>query len=198
MSVNRDIAPKNPDYRDIPVYINNRDRVSCTSALVEWLLNAGHTNITIFDNDSTYPPLLAWYKMLPAVGVNVIFFGENLGAYALWEQPDKSLLKPPFILTDSDIVPDEGCPSDLVDFLLRTWEEKSKDLTSWWNCRGPIQKIGPMLKTTDIPNHFALKGRVLNWKKKHWVSGIKWRSSRSTGRRAGGSYPSSHRRSWRT
>ena len=67
---------------DIPVYINNRDRLTSTKALTEWLLRAGTKNIVILDNDSTCPPLLEWYKSLPE-GTEVVRQG-NLGPWGFW------------------------------------------------------------------------------------------------------------------
>ena len=53
-----------PDWRDIPIFINARDRLGVMKKLIDWLLNAGYRNLIILDNNSTYPPLLEYYSAL--------------------------------------------------------------------------------------------------------------------------------------
>ena len=48
-----------------PIFINCRDRITCLSVLVDWLEKAGHENIYLLDNDSSYPPLLEYYEQTP-------------------------------------------------------------------------------------------------------------------------------------
>lgn len=50
---------------NLTVVINNRNRLSTTKKMVADLLKRGTTNIIIIDNESTYIPLLEWYKTLP-------------------------------------------------------------------------------------------------------------------------------------
>ena len=46
----------------IPIIINNYNRYSAFIKLVDWLSSAGFVNIIVLDNQSTYPPLLEYYK----------------------------------------------------------------------------------------------------------------------------------------
>lgn len=97
---------------DTPIYINCRDRVTPLRALVEWLETASHERIVLLDNDSTYEPLLAYYK---ATSHEVIHLGRNAGSRALWITD----LVPGewFVYTDPDVIPIAECPHDAVAHL---------------------------------------------------------------------------------
>ena len=98
---------------DVPIFINVRDRVTDLRKLVEWLEQAGYTNLTLLDNASTWPPLLAYLEQSPHT---VHRLGQNLGKLALWKAdllPDSE-----FVLTDPDLLPIEACPPDVVERLL--------------------------------------------------------------------------------
>jgi hypothetical protein len=82
--------------------------------LTDWLTGAGHTNIVLVDNASSYPPLLEWYGRC---GHSVVRLEENAGHRAPFELG----LVPtnlPYVVTDCDVVPDDDCPLDAVDHLL--------------------------------------------------------------------------------
>src|ERR1019366_9044842 len=114
------VAPVNPcplvSAEDIPVYITNRDRLTTTKDLVNWLKSAGTRRIIILDNASSYPPLLEYYKVLPD-GVTVHLLGRNLGPWAFWQEGLHRLQSTPYVVTDSDLVPASECPKDLVSKL---------------------------------------------------------------------------------
>jgi hypothetical protein len=140
--------------------------------MVEWLRKASSVGqITLLDNNSTYPPLLEYYEEIKDI-CDVRFLGKNLGSQALWKQDDKSLRSAPFIYTDPDILPDDECPYDLVDFLVKAALAHSADLRSSWN-GGRIHKIGPGLKITDIPDCYALKDKVIWWESQFWKPQLK-------------------------
>src|ERR1700683_2931707 len=107
------------DYRDVPIVINNFNRQRDLIALVEWLRRAGQRDIVILDNGSTLPGLDETYRQFADVGIRVMRLGRNGGARALWTVWPQGLEKP-FVYTDSDVVPDEDCPLDLVGHLLAT------------------------------------------------------------------------------
>ena len=50
---------------EIPIIINNFNRLSTLKELLTSLEQRGYNNIHILDNASTYPPLLAYYKTCP-------------------------------------------------------------------------------------------------------------------------------------
>ena len=65
-----------------PVIINNRDRLEAPKAMVEALLWRNTEQIWIYDNASTYEPLLEWYDEIDG-DVNVVR-GHNAGYLALF------------------------------------------------------------------------------------------------------------------
>lgn len=68
----------------IKVFINNYNRVSTLKPMVEQVLGFDDLDeVVIIDNNSTYPPLLAYYENLPA-GVRVIRLPQNMGHLAAW------------------------------------------------------------------------------------------------------------------
>jgi len=72
------------EVQNIPIFINSRDRLNCLKLLIEWLLKAGYKNLIILDNDSSYPPLLDYYRGLEADSrIRVVRLGKNLGHKAL-------------------------------------------------------------------------------------------------------------------
>lgn len=87
------------EVRDIPVFLNVRDRCKDLIGMVQWLEDAGQKSITFIDNASTYPPCVEY---LASQGDRVVYLGENVGHLALfWRQ-----LVPPgkFIYSDPDLV----------------------------------------------------------------------------------------------
>lgn len=108
-------------WRELPIFINSRDRLDSLRALVDWLVAAGHTRIIILDNASTYPPLLDYYRSLDSSDVtNVVYLHHNIGHTAIWDSGvlERLDIRTPYVYTDSDVVPDENCPRDLVRHLL--------------------------------------------------------------------------------
>jgi hypothetical protein len=144
-----------------PIFINCRDRVSCLSALVDWLERAGHEEIILIDNASTYPPLLEYYERSPH---SVMRMDENLGHTALWQTGLVEKLCGPegyYVYSDPDVVPIEECPPDAVDFF-RDVLETYPDLA----------KVGFGLRIDDLPDHYALKDRVVRWENQYWTKSI--------------------------
>ncbi|MBU6427625.1 MAG: hypothetical protein KGR26_01315 [Cyanobacteria bacterium REEB65] len=94
------------DVRDVPVFINCRDRVTELRGMVAWLEAAGQRRITLLDNASTYPPLLDYFRETSA---EVVHLGANLGHLALFSAG--LVPSEPFYYSDPDLVflgPHEG------------------------------------------------------------------------------------------
>src|SRR5271167_2766815 len=68
--------------KQIPIIINNRNRFEYLLQLINSLENRGYNNIFIIDNDSTYPPLLEYYKTCK---YEIFMLGENVGHLAMWD-----------------------------------------------------------------------------------------------------------------
>ncbi|WP_222621715.1 glycosyltransferase family 2 protein [Pontibacter cellulosilyticus] len=144
------------DYKDIPIIINNRNRYTFLIKMIKSLKERGYRNIIILDNDSTYPPLLEYYK---SSDIKVIRLNQNLGFKAL-EKIDlyKEVRKGFFVYSDSDVLPHEDCPGDFLKFFLQIL--KSNPL---------VQKVGFSLKIDDIPDHFSKKNEVIKWESQFYT-----------------------------
>ena len=144
---------KKIDYKDIPIVINNRNRLTFLKMLIDALQHRGYDNIYILDNNSTYPPLLEFYN---ETNHKVIFLGKNLGFNALSQIPlYKKIRKNYFVYTDPDVVPIEACPNDFMDVFLKTLKKYPN-----------IQKVGFSLKIDDLPDCFHDKQKVIDWESK--------------------------------
>ena len=144
------------DWRDIPVFIVNRNRLHALQRLVQWLLDTGTRRVVILDNASNYAPLLQWYQALPS-GANVLQLPDNHGPYVLWQQGVHRVLDTPYVLTDSDVVPASFCPADLIGTLLAQLE------------RFPdAKKVGPALRIDNLPDHYAEVDTVRKWESQFW------------------------------
>ncbi len=105
-----------------PIFINCRDRITCLSVLVDWLEKAGHENIYLLDNDSSYPPLLEYYEQTPHT---VVRLNENLAHTALWKTDvlDRYAKRADYyVYTDPDVVPVEECPPDALELFVHLLE----------------------------------------------------------------------------
>jgi tetratricopeptide (TPR) repeat protein len=145
------------NYRLVPIIINSRDRHSCLEQLIGWLRSAGYTNLAILDNHSTYPPLLEY---LLGLGDDVIVYRSrrNLGPRALWSSGLIGLVcDVPFIYTDPDVIPVEGCPSDAV-LMLSDLLETHRHAT----------KAGLGITIDDIPDTYEQKSAVQAWEARFW------------------------------
>lgn len=144
---------------EIPVIINNRNRLTMLKELICWLEKAGIKNIHIIDNKSDYPPLLVYYKQIP---YTVYLLDRNVGCYSLWKTHIFQRFKYCYyVYTDSDVVPVNDCPSDLLIIMKKILTDLPE-----------IDKVGLGLKIDDIPNEYQQKQKVVNWEKQYWEKPI--------------------------
>lgn len=135
---------------EIPVIINNYNRLTYLMKLIKWLEQAGMRNIYILDNDSSYPPLLDYYSKCSH---RVVFLKKNEGYRALWLRPElRHLIKDFYIYTDPDVVPDAYCPMDVIEVMYTNLKSNFK-----------IDKIGIGLRIDNLPDHYSLKQKVIDW-----------------------------------
>lgn len=147
-----------PVRNQYPIFITCRDRLQNLVELVDWLEGAGQHRIYLVDNDSTYPPLLEWYKQTTH---RVIHLRTNLGPQAPWASgvirsnvgSDEC-----YCVTDPDIIPVEQCPIDALDFFHETLLRFPK-----------YRKVGFGLKTDDLPPHFRFRKAVVSWERQFWI-----------------------------
>ena len=147
------------DYRDIPVIINNYNRINHLTQLIDWLEKAEMRNIYIIDNASTYPRLLSYYNQIKHT---VIKLNVNIGYKALWDTSIHIWFKGlPYIYTDPDILPVEECPLDAIKHFQEILDKYAH-----------INKVGFGLHIEDIPDHYANKSDVLKWEMKYWENPV--------------------------
>ncbi len=137
--------------KSVHIFINVRDRLECLTQLLNWFERAGHENITLIDNASTYPPLLKFMESCP---YRVVRLKRNMRHTALWRIPEfRGVLDEEwFVYTDPDVVPTEACPLDAVAYLYHLLQQFPN-----------YMKAGLGLCLDDIPDSYHLKREVILW-----------------------------------
>src|SRR5690606_38831764 len=84
---------------------------------------------------------------------------KNYGHLVLWDSGrfDDVILHSNFVLNDCDVLPVEDCPADVVERLAKILERYPN-----------FTKVGLSLKIDDLPDHYALKPKVLEWEAPFW------------------------------
>ena len=148
-----------PNPYSIPIIINNFNRLDSLAKLITSLEERGYRNIVILDNDSTYPPLLDFYKKTP---YEVIYLHENIGFLALWKTDVYKRFKKSFyVYTDSDIILDEQCPNDFMSFFLSVLLKKSA-----------CMKVGFGIRIDNLPDCYREKESVISWERQYWTNRV--------------------------
>ena len=148
------------EIKNIPIIINNFNRLECLLKLINRLEQAGYTNILILDNHSTYPPLLAYYKTCP---YSIHYLNENLGFLALWKSTlyQDKFNNQFYVLTDPDVLPTDECPNDFMKHFYQILLKYPQ-----------LDKIGFSLKIDDIPDHYDRKHQVQEVESPYWKTCI--------------------------
>lgn len=147
------------DYKNTPIVINNFNRIHTLLKLICGLQSRGYNNIYIIDNQSTYPPLLDYYKECP---YPVYMLNKNVGHLAIWESGIyKQFTDSYFAYTDSDleILPD--CPDNFMEKFILLLKKYPKAL-----------KVGFSICTDDLPDCYSLKHQVQEWENQFWKNEI--------------------------
>ena len=162
ITLKRKILPAQAAYevvpQTMPFFIISYNRLSYLTVLIDWLEKAGHTNIIIVDNASTYPPLV---KFLHESRHRVERLEKNYGHLAVWQcgRFDDILHRTLYGVSDCDIVPDEHCPFDAVAHCSRLL----------LRCNN-LTKVGLSLRIDDIPDRYSEKKMVVAWEEQFWES----------------------------
>lgn len=144
-----------PDAKQIPIVINNFNRLGYLKRLIASLESRGYKNIHIIDNNSTYPPLLEYYEKCP---YNVFRLKENIGYKAIWKTGIYDIFKRSYyVYTDVDMEIDECCPDDFMQHFVDIIESQPF-----------CQKVGFGIKIDDLPDHYANKNKVVEWESQFW------------------------------
>jgi hypothetical protein len=140
----------------IPILINSFNRLDCLSKLVERLKSDGYTNIYIIDNNSTYEPLLRYFK---EEKLRVFRLSENVGYLAVWKcDIIKYFINKPYVYTDPDVLPDDHCPNGYLGLMYMHLMNNPN-----------VSKVGFGLRIDDLPDHFGLKEQVIRHESQFWL-----------------------------
>lgn len=155
------LSEKKPkDFKDIPIIINNFNRLTFLKELIESLEKRGYFNYYVIDNNSTYPPLLEYYKTLPAE--KLFLLEDNLGHLSFLKSGIYKRFKNKFfVYTDSDILLPSECPDDLLEKLYNVLVKYPY-----------TSKAGCALQIDDLPDCFAQKDHVIEWESRFWKKRI--------------------------
>lgn len=122
---------------NLPIILNNFNRLTTTKKLADDLSKLGYTNIHIIDNNSTYPPLLEWYDQC---SYKVERLNSNLGQLAVYNSDYINKFKGWIAYSDSDIELNPNTPRGFVERMIQMAEKHNKI------------KAGLALRIDDIPN----------------------------------------------
>lgn len=143
----------------VPTIIICRDVLADLRRLVDWLERAGHQELILLDNASTYPPLLTYLRDSPH---RVIRLDANTGHEAPWSCGLVSALGGrPFVVSDPDVLPDESCPHDAV--------ERFQELLQRFPA---FDQVGFGLHIDDLPEHYPHRDAVVRWERPFWVDEV--------------------------
>ena len=148
------------DPKNVPIIINNYNRLSYMKQLISTLEERGYHNIYIIDNNSTYPPLLKYYDSCP---YNVFRLNENVGYLALWKTDIyKRFQDSYYVYTDSDMKIEDDCPDDFMQKFIEVMD-----------CFPMAQKVGFGITIDDLPDHFKNKDEVIRHESQFWEVQVK-------------------------
>jgi hypothetical protein len=141
----------------VKAFIIFRDRVSYAKQCWAALHEAG-LDVHVIDHASTYPPAMDWLTLDIDLGVGRVHRLVNQHPQRLWTWSGLDAIvgrDEPYVVTDCDVVP--VAPLN--------WVSEFKDLLRYNQDRC---KIGMSLRTSDIPEHYQHRQKVINWEAQHW------------------------------
>ena len=146
-------------YKSVPIVINNFNRVNTLITLIHGLEIRGYNNIYIIDNNSTYPPLLEYYK---DCSYPIYMLNKNIGHLAIWETGFyKQFTDSYFAYTDSDLEIHPDCPDDFMEKFILLLKKYPKAL-----------KVGFSICIDDLPDCYINKEQVQKWESQFWKKEI--------------------------
>lgn len=141
---------------DTPIFFVNRNRHRSLKQMIEWLWGRGYKNITVIDNNSSYAPLLDYYKKIDS-SIRVIMLDENAGPWVLWKRGMHKELDRHYIVSDSDLVPMDCCPDDLIQLMHLTLERYEF-----------VDKVAPGLDILNLSPRYSQSKLVYDWECQFW------------------------------
>lgn len=149
----------------IPIIIISFNQLFYLQQLINFLLKFGFTNVVIIDNNSDYPPLLAYFDTLRNnQNVTIHQLKENHGHLVFWKEEAlfEKYSKGYYVVTDADVVPFESTPKDFI-----------KQFIKILNRNIHVTKVAFSLYLDDIPDTNPNKETIINWEKKFWENKVK-------------------------
>jgi len=143
-------------WKEIPIFFNNRNRLTALSLMIDYLRKIGSKEIFIIDNMSTYKPLLDYYEKLP-MNIVVIKLDQNAGPWAFWQLGLHKKLNTPYIVSDSDLVPCDFCPEDIIERMYETLLANPS-----------AGKVAPGLIIDDLPDAYLKRDLAFKWESQFW------------------------------
>lgn len=144
-----------PNLKNIPIIINNYNRLTTLKILIESLKVRGYNNIHILDNLSTYEPLIEYYNLNPD-NLTIYRLKKNYGFKSLWKSGLwYKFMFNYFCYTDSDLEIIKDCPEDFMSIFYKLLNKYPS-----------VYKVGFSLKIDDLPDYYTKKQEVLNWEGK--------------------------------
>jgi hypothetical protein len=138
----------------IPAFIINYNRLILPKNMADFLSKNENIEVYIIDNNSTYEPLLDWYKQCP---YKVIPMSENYGHTVFWDKNlyNEYVKEGYYILSDSDLDL-SSIPDDWLDVLLEGLNKFT------------YAKVGFSLKTDDLPES-KFRAEIVAWESQFCV-----------------------------
>lgn len=133
----------------IKAIIVNRNLVTTLKNTVDFLSKDSRVEVIIFDQQSTYPPLLEYYKTQ-----NVLYNNSNGGPYSAWGIAE--LNRHHYIVTDADCTYDD-VPDDWLDKMLYCLDNSGHN------------KVGFSLKIDDLPDN-VIANQAKQHESKFWTN----------------------------
>jgi hypothetical protein len=146
--------PRLPKLKQIPIILNNFNRLSTTKKLAGDLYSLGYANIHILDNNSTYAPLLQWYQDCP---YTVKRLEANMEQLAIYNSGyiNEFIKEPWIVYSDSDVELFAAIPENFISRIIEKAEKYG------------YTKAGLALRINDLPdNEYANHYR--QWEAKYW------------------------------
>jgi hypothetical protein len=141
---------------NIPIIINNFNRLITLSRLCDDLSGRGYNNIHILDNSSTLPGLLEFYNSQESK-YKIHRLTENYNSHAIWDAGIINQFQDQewIVYTDSDIILNPNTPKTFIEQLMLTAKKYSSN------------KVGLALRIDNLPETFY-GGKVRLWEKRFW------------------------------
>lgn len=160
--INKTVRQQQSDPLSIPIIIINYNRLGDLKKLVASLLYHKHKRIVIIDNNSTYPPLLEYYKDIEK-SVTIERMDKNYGHLVFWTNKEiyKKYSSGYYVVTDSDIIPNDNLPADYMECMLKVLDAHKN-----------VIKVGFALRIDDIPDYYVYKDKVLEKEREYWKKPI--------------------------